>query len=98
MRIRTDKQIEKAPAEGYILKSDSNSEYQHVISDGDKYFSFTQASPSSLWTIAHNLGKFPSVFAKDSADTVVYGDVNHVDINNLTITFSAPFSGTAECN
>lgn len=56
---------------------------------------WNQAVVSDEWEIQHDLGYLPNVTIFDSADTEVEGDVIHVDINNLTVTFSAPFSGYA---
>lgn len=64
----------------------------------DRFFTFTQASASASWTIQHNLEKFPSVTVIDSANDIVYGNTTYTDENNLTITFSAPFSGKAYLN
>jgi hypothetical protein len=68
------------------------------ISVNDKFFTFTQASASATWAIQHNLEKFPSVTVIDSANDVVYGNTTYIDENNLTINFSAPFSGKAYLN
>lgn len=64
----------------------------------DKSFTFTQSSPATSWSITHNLSKKPSVTVVDSADTVVVGDVEYNDLNSLTITFTAAFSGKAYLN
>ena len=64
----------------------------------DKHFTFTQSTATNTWNITHNLGKFPSVSVVDSGDTVVYGDIDYIDNNSLTITFSAAFSGKAYMN
>lgn len=69
-----------------------------IEQNSDKSFVFTQGIPSDKWSIAHNLGKFPSVAVVDSAGTEVIGDVQHIDDNNLTITFSSAFSGKAYLN
>ncbi len=53
---------------------------------------------NSLWTISHNMGKFPSVTIIDSSGDEVEGDVKHIDINNLTISFSSAFTGKAHLN
>lgn len=66
--------------------------------ESDKHFLFTQGSPSTTWSVAHNLQKKPSVTVVDSGNNEVEGDVNHIDDNNLTITFSAAFSGKAYIN
>ena len=63
----------------------------------DKNFTHAFTSASSV-TVPHNLGKFPAVTVIDSAGDECEGDVDHIDINNLTVTFSAPFSGTIICN
>lgn len=68
------------------------------LSATDKHFEFTQSSPASVWTIAHNLNKHPSVSVVDSAGTQVIGDVQHTDDDNLTITFINQFSGKAYLN
>lgn len=59
---------------------------------------FTQASAASTWVINHNLGKFPSVTIVDSANNVVVGYQVYNNNNQITLTFSAPFSGKAYLN
>jgi len=49
-------------------------------------------------TIAHNLGKFPSVTTVDSAGSHIVGDIQHIDNNNFTITFKASFQGKVYVN
>ena len=61
-------------------------------------FTFSQASASSVWVISHNLGKFPSITVVDSSGNVVVGFETYNNNNQITITFSAPFSGTAYLN
>jgi len=72
--------------------------YDASASGGDKNFIFTQSTPSATWTVTHNLGKFPSVSVVNSSKAVVYGNINYINTNELTITFSAPFSGQAFLN
>lgn len=55
----------------------------------------TQSSPSTLWTIAHSLGGKPSVMVVDTADTVVIGEVKYVSSTQITVEFTAAFSGYA---
>lgn len=61
-------------------------------------FVFTQVMPSSVWSIRHNLGKYPSVTVVDTALTVHTGLVQYTDTVSLTVTFGAAFSGQAFCN
>ena len=56
---------------------------------------FNQASPSSTWNITHSLGGRPSVTVVDSAGTVVVGEVAYNSNTSVTVSFSAPFSGSA---
>ena len=57
-----------------------------------------QAQAAKVWTVAHNLGKRPAVTVVDSAGTVVIGEVDYLDDNNVRLTFCAAFSGTAYFN
>lgn len=65
---------------------------------GDAHFTHTQSAASATWSVAHNLGKKPSVMIVDSADFVLHGSVKYIDSNNLTINLSAPTSGKAYLN
>jgi len=69
-----------------------------IDSNTDKTFTFTQSVASSTWSVTHNLDKFPSVSVVDSGKTAVVGSVEYINENELTITFSAPFSGYAYMN
>jgi hypothetical protein len=70
------------------------------ISDFDELRSYVhdQGVPSLVWSINHNLNKYPSAAAIDTASTVVVGQVEYVDLNNLKITFNSSFSGEAYIN
>ena len=65
---------------------------------GDKTFVFTQNVASNTWVIQHDLNKFPSVTSVNINNFEVYGEVVFNNINNLTINFSAAFSGKAFIN
>lgn len=58
-------------------------------------FMFTQASPSTLWTINHNMGKVPTVFTEDTNGNDIVGIIDVVDNNNLKIYFNQPVAGKA---
>ena len=62
------------------------------------FFHFVQGTPSTFWDIQHDLGFRPDVQVFDSAGDQVEGDVVHLSVDELTITFSAAFSGVAELN
>jgi hypothetical protein len=67
-------------------------------SGGDKHYTFTQIAAASTWNITHNLKKKPSVSIVDSAENNVYGDIEYINENQLTITFNSAFSGKAYLN
>lgn len=89
----------KAPCQGVPV---SNAGYWDVFlsvsETGDLSYHFQQATPSAVWTIVHNMGKYPSVMVVDSAGTVVEGAVEYLDANSLKVYFSAPFGGDAYLN
>jgi len=68
------------------------------ITDADKTFNFTQGVAANVWNVTHNLNKFPSATVVDSGGSVVEGCVDYIDKNNVTLTFSAPFTGKAYFN
>lgn len=78
---------ERAREEAEAIRTRSDLTYIHI-----------QSSPSSEWTINHNLQKYPSVSIVDSAGSFVVGDVIYTDINSLRIIFSSGFSGKAYLN
>lgn len=61
-------------------------------------FIYNQLIASTTWSVAHNLGRFPVVTIVDSGGNVVIGDVQYVDQNNLTVSFSSSFGGNAYLN
>lgn len=65
---------------------------------GDKNYVFDQTTSSSVWTINHTLNKFPSVSVVDSAGTEVFGQVDYISLSQITITFTAGFTGQAFLN
>jgi len=69
-----------------------------LASASDKTFVHDQAVPSAIWTITHNLGKFPSVSVVDTQKTIYWGNVEYINSNQLKVTFSAAFAGQAFLN
>lgn len=64
----------------------------------DKNFVFTQSSASATWTINHDLNKFPAIEVVDSANDIVIGNITYNSTSQITITFTAAFSGKAYLN
>ena len=49
-------------------------------------------------TITHSLNKFPSVTVVDSGGSHIVGDVQHINENSFTITFTASFQAKVYAN
>ena len=60
-------------------------------------FHFTQAAPSTTWTITHNLNQqFVNVTVYDSSDQVIIPQtITATSVNVTTITFNTTITGTA---
>ena len=68
------------------------------VTNPDKTHKHTQTSSSDVWTINHNLNKYPSVTVQDSAGSIVIGEITYNNKNTITLTFSGAFSGEAHLN
>lgn len=65
---------------------------------GDLTYVHNQLSPDTVWTVNHNLSKFPSIQIKDSGGNMLYGAISHISLNQSRVTFSTSFGGTAYVN
>jgi hypothetical protein len=59
------------------------------------FYVHTQAQASAVWTINHNLGGQPTAVVLDSAGTQCEGTFSYPSANQMVITFSSAFTGTA---
>lgn len=59
------------------------------------FYTHVQGSPSITWVINHNLDGYPTAVVFDSANSQCEGTFSYQNSNQMTITFTAPFSGTA---
>lgn len=66
-----------------------------VFTPADIFYTHTQAQSSAVWTINHNLGGQPTAVVLDSAGTQCEGTFSYPSTNQMIITFTAAFSGTA---
>lgn len=66
-----------------------------IVDEPDFRFVHHQSSPSSTWSITHNLDGYPSVTVVDSAGSVFEGRVVYIDRDNIQVSFTAAFSGEA---
>jgi hypothetical protein len=65
---------------------------------GDLNYVHHQAVAASTWVVSHGLGKFPSVSVADSAGSWWVADVHYDSVDQVTLTFGAPFAGAAYLN
>ncbi len=72
--------------------------YDYGEFGGDKTYAYPQDVPLAQWVVTHNMNKYPSVSVVDSAGSAVVGEVLYDSLNQVTINFSAPFSGKAFFN
>ena len=75
-----------------------NTSLKAISSFNNVTFDFRQGVPSATWIIQHNLNKYPSATVVDSGKNVNIGDITYDSKNQITIRFSAPFSGEAYLN
>lgn len=72
------------------------------IPDGsDKTYIFLQTTESNVWTIEHNMNKYPSVTIIGEFDEgyeSVLGDIEYIDENTLTVSFETATKGKAYLN
>lgn len=69
-----------------------------VTGEGDKNYYHSQGTPQEEWVIEHNLGKYPAVTVINSAGEQIYCDVKFDSINQVTLKFGSPLSGSAFMN
>jgi hypothetical protein len=58
-------------------------------------FVWTQSVQNTVWTIAHDLGYVPNVFAEDENGNDIVGVVGIINNNEITLTFNSPVAGKA---
>lgn len=81
--------VEQDAPNNVIIRSSSSS------STATRRYIHTQASASAEWVITHSLGGYPSVTIVDSSKTHVIGEVQYDSTTQITVSFTAAFSGYA---
>ena len=80
----------------YVDGKDINNYYTKAEVDSRvSNYVFYQNTPSYVWTITHNLDKYPNVIIIDSAGSVIDGSIRYMSLQQVQITFNRGFSGTA---
>lgn len=65
---------------------------------GGATYTHTQAVAAAVWTVAHNLGRRPSVTVTDHLGNEVWPDIRHLDGDLVQVTHGVPLTGFAYCN
>lgn len=65
---------------------------------GGATYDHVQSTPAAVWSVTHGLSRYPTVVVLDSTGSLVDGDVDYIDADNITLTFSGAFSGKAFFN
>lgn len=66
--------------------------------DANSTYTFEQGEVATIWSITHNLNKYPSVTVVDSAGTTVDCTVTYINSNECELRFNSAFKGTAYLN
>jgi len=66
-----------------------------AFTPSDIAYTHTQSVSSATWTINHNLGFNPVAVVLDSAGTQCEGAITYPSVNQMVITFTGAFTGTA---
>ena len=59
---------------------------------------FNQPTPSTVWTITHNLNRYPSVTVVDTAGTIIETETIYSTPNTIIINFNSANAGKAYLN
>jgi len=67
---------------------------------GDNFVStfYEVNNPATTWTIIHNKGYYPSITVLDTFDREVIVEIEHNNLNQVTIKFEMLFSGKVVVN
>lgn len=68
---------------------------QGVSASAQIFYTHIQAVASAVWTINHNLNGEPTAVVLDSAGTQCEGTFSYPSKNQMVITFTSAFTGTA---
>lgn len=70
-----------------------------ITSLGDKTYYHVQTVSSDVWTIHHNMGKYPCVNVFNEGGVMIfYSYIEYVDLNTVLIHFSIPTTGVVYLN
>ena len=71
---------------------------ENTVTLTPKTYIFEQGIASNVWTINHNLNKFPSVTVEDTAGTIFTAQVDYIDSNTCIVYINGSTKGKAYLN
>lgn len=66
---------------------------QNTLTNVMRSFMFEQLTPSTFWTVNHNLNRYADVLVVDLLGNQMFAEVDYPDANTVTITASEPITG-----
>lgn len=69
-----------------------------AIAQKENGYIHEQGIASAVWTVQHNLDKYPSVTVVDSAENEIVAEVEYLDKNTVQITMTGASKGRAYLN
>jgi hypothetical protein len=84
-------------ADGSVFKIVNETALVVSIGGSSLPYIHVQSSPSTLWTVNHNLGYRPVIDVLSVGGIVVEANVTHVSDNQAQINFNAATGGSAIC-
>ena len=96
--------VDEVSSKAMLLVKEENSDkwiakpMSDVVSNGDKNYIYSQASPIKTWKINHQLQKYPSVMVLNTANEMVFCDVKYDSENMITLAFGEAEAGRAILN
>lgn len=95
VRPKSDVQLVVAPARRTIVLEVSRRGPQGPPGTAGAGYTYTQGTPSMMWTVNHNLGIYPSVTVFDTGGAEIDVLAVNVSPNQTIIYFNTPRAGSA---
>lgn len=80
--------MEAGSAQEFLIVKNRDEIHLHGYERDSDDFTFTQATPATVWNINHNMNRFPSAVLLDNSGNLMDAEILYVDDKNITITFS----------
>lgn len=64
----------------------------------DKNYIHIQWIASNVWSVNHNLNKYPGVTVFDNENNEIIASISMIDLNSLQVVFNTPEIGFLVCN